>query len=183
MAAASAAPTTGESALEQKLKESETISWYMGKCTLNDDVVRINPKNPNDPATFEGKVRACINRVSRVSFDGHIKPVLDCVKKEADGNDDVRQDLFQRRLVLACFLAESDDAAEEHANGKLKKTYLIDDPRKVESVVKTWIDEPGGILKTATENGEAWAYPPKLRDTLSGLIKHIEQEAAPGKEG
>ena len=139
-------------------------------------------ENPKDPATLEGKIRACINRVSRVSFDDHIKPVLDCVKDENDGNDDVRQDLFKQSLVLACFLAGSRDAAEEYANGKLKKAYLIDDPGKVENVVKTWIDEPGSILKTATEHGEAWTYPPKLRDTLSGLIKHIEQEATPGKE-
>ena len=118
-----------------------------------------------------------------MSFDGHIKPVLDCVKNEADGNDDVRQDLFKRSLVLACFLAESRDAAEKYANRKLKKTYLIDDPRKVENVVDSWISKPGSILKTATENGEAWTYTPDLRDTLSGLIEHIEHEAAPGKEG
>ena len=34
------------SALEQELKETETIQWYQGKCALKEDIVPINPDNP-----------------------------------------------------------------------------------------------------------------------------------------
>ena len=69
----------GESALAQKLKETETIQWYKGECTVRDYVVPINTDNPNDPDTFEGKVRACINKKSSVSANdvnevwGHVQ--------------------------------------------------------------------------------------------------------------
>ena len=161
----------GESALEQKLKETETIAWYQGKCALREDIVHIDPDNPNDPDTFEGNVRACINRGSRVSFDAHMKPVLDCVKNEEDGNDDVRQDFFKRRLVLACYLAGSDDAAELFYEKKLKNQYLADMERLVKERVDSWINK--GILKQATDDKEEWALREDLVVTLSGLIRHI----------
>ena len=54
----------GESALEQKLKETDTIQWYEGKCALKDDIKHIDPDYPH---SFESKVRACINKKSYVS--------------------------------------------------------------------------------------------------------------------
>ena len=54
----------GESALKQKLKETDTIQWYQGKCTLKEDIKHIDQDNPK---SFESIVRACINKKSYVS--------------------------------------------------------------------------------------------------------------------
>ena len=55
----------GESALKQKLKETETIAWYQGECALKEDIKHVDPDNPNDPDTFECKVRAYSSQIER----------------------------------------------------------------------------------------------------------------------
>ena len=161
----------GESALKQKLKETATIQWYKGECALKDGIKHIDP---TDPKSFENKVRACINRMSRLSFDGHIKQVLDCVNDEEDGNDDLRKDLFQRSLVIACFLAESDDAAEKYAKGKLKKVYVTEN--KLKELIDDWTGDEEKITIFWSEDlmTRRWRKA-QVADTLSGLIEHIDQ--------
>ena len=63
---------TSLESIEQKLKETDTIQWYQGKCALKEDINHIDPDNPE---SFEYKVRAGINKKSYVSAkDGSLEP-------------------------------------------------------------------------------------------------------------
>ena len=167
-----AAATTGESALEQKLKESETIQrLYMGKCKLKDD------KEQN---AFEDAVKGCIDDMSYVSLQ-QVQDVLDMVT--AHGKRAAMHH-FKRIFVLACYLAEDTYAAATFRDDTLADTYLANEERLVEKRVNSWINK--GILKQATSKEEEWPLRDDLVSTLSGLIRYIDppkQGASSGKEG
>ena len=118
----------GESALKQELKETDTIQWYKGECTLKEVIKHIDPDNPK---SLESEVRACINKKSYVSATD-VNTVSGMFKATAERAD---INLFKRSLVLACYLAEDDYAPRKFGNGTINDTYLGDNERLVEKRV------------------------------------------------
>ena len=155
----------GESALKQKLKETDTIQWYQGKCTLKEDIKHIDQDNPK---SFESIVRACINKKSYVSATdvNKLSGMFTATVERVD------IDVFKRSLVLACYLAGDDYAAEKFETDTLNDTYLGDRERLVEKRVDSWIKK--GLLKDASTKEEEWALRDDLVATLSGLINWID---------